>query len=356
MNKVNYIWSLLLIFISFAANGQNLEEEIGFKYVKAEYLMKTERMEEAIKELDEVIKASPLYKDALMLRASIRYKLGAFKGAKMDVLEAINLLGITPDAAALLGKTEYALGNADAALNSLSAAIAMEVQDERIYELRAFIYEGNNQLLKACADWETATRLGSTRAAIKLKKLCGKVITKQDDPIIIVDNKDAQKDEEQNKDENVPPVKNTDDEVGSAEEEKETSNPQTNEDEIGQEQNEPVEEEYNMMLPPEDNTENIIEIDEDLSLTIYGQGLGKRKILDRPSILILSDESGSVTVEICVNENGKVDFAEYVPGKSSLTKNSLVSLAIRKSKEFWFGKSAYEKQCGYMVFNIKGSE
>ena len=356
MNKVNYIWSLILILSSFTAIGQNLEEEIGFKYVKAEYLMKTERMEEAIKELDAVIKASPTYKDALMLRANTRYKLGAFKGAKKDILEAINLLGITPEAAALLGKTEYALGNADASLNSLSAAISMNVQDERLFELRASIYEGQGKLLMACEDWEKAARMGSTRAAIKARKLCGTVITKKEDPVIITENDTPQKDRETDYETDETPVENNEDPIDQTNTEDNNTTPSNDDDDEVIFQEPDKEEEDDLMLPPEDNTENIIEIDEDLSLTIYGQGLGKRKILDRPSILILSDETGSVTVEICVNENGKVDFAEYVPNKSTLSKNSLVSLAIRKSKEFWFGKSAYEKQCGYLVFNIKGSE
>ena len=62
-----------------------------------------------------------------------------------------------------------------------------------------------------------------------------------------------------------------------------------------------------------------------------------------------------VTVEVCVNANGNVEYAEFVAAKSTLTQNSLVSLAIRKAKEFWFEDSDYPKQCGYIRFKIKGS-
>ena len=108
-------------------------------------------------------------------------------------------------------------------------------------------------------------------------------------------------------------------------------------------------------MPEEDNTPNEIEIDEDLILVIRGQGLGKRKILDQPNILILSDEDGVVSVDICVNKRGKVESAEFNSKLSTIAKKSLVSLAIRKSKDFWFEKNDYKEQCGVIMFKIKGS-
>ncbi len=379
MKHILFIFLALLGFLPTSI-GQNLDEEIGFKYVKAEYLLSTERMEDAISELNDIIKASPFYKDALILRAQTKYKLGAFKGAKDDVLMAIENNGVTVEAATLLGKTEYALGNRTAAINSLSAAIAMDVDDERVYELRANIHieDGNNDL--ACEDWSTASDMGSTKAAIELRKNCAhftskknrkknnsKVLNKDegssnhdtDSKVIVMENdklgkKEGSDDNEgstndDNNSEDDSNSDNTDDQSTTSNEE-DDENGSTDDDESN------MEDEEDENLPKEDNTENNIEIDEELSLSIYGQGLGKRRILDRPSILILSDKTGKVAVEICVNENGKVDYAEFNPSKSSLTKNSLVSLAIRKSKEFWFEKSDYKKQCGYIIFDIKGSE
>jgi len=105
-------------------------------------------------------------------------------------------------------------------------------------------------------------------------------------------------------------------------------------------------------LPPDDNTPNEIEIDEDLTLVIRGQGLGKRRVLDQPNILILSDEDGIVAVDICVNKRGKVETAEFNSKLSTIAKKSLVSLAIRKSKDFWFEKNDYKEQCGVIMFKI----
>ena len=110
-----------------------------------------------------------------------------------------------------------------------------------------------------------------------------------------------------------------------------------------------------LLIPDEDNTINSIVIDEELTLELFGQGLGKRRVLERPSILILAEKDGLVTVEICVNAEGRVDYAEFVASKSTLSQNSLVSLAIRKAKEFWFEDSDYPKQCGFIRFKIKGS-
>lgn len=353
------------------AFGQNIDEEIGFKYVKAEYLMSTERMEDAIKELNDIIKVSPAYKDALMLRAQTRYKLGAYKGAKDDALKSIDAIGITLSSASLLGKIENAVGNTQAALNSLSAAIALGSDDAKIFELRAAIYADDNKLLSACEDWNAAADLGSTKGAIAAKKNCGRTTKKPKKETKVIVESDSIPDEITEEENDAPttstndkgevilnaPQKKNDTETGddtTTSEDSGSTDTTATEDSSTDTMDEDIED--NSMIPEEDDTENVIEIDEDLTLRIYGQGIGKRKILDRPSILILSDQSGTVAVEVCINENGKIDYAEYDRSKSSLTKNSLVSLAIRKSKEFWFEKSDYQKQCGYILFEIKGSE
>lgn len=106
--------------------------------------------------------------------------------------------------------------------------------------------------------------------------------------------------------------------------------------------------------PEVDMSVNEIFIDEDLTLEIKN-GLGGRKILDQPNILILSDASGNVSVDICVNGNGKVTSAEFNKSESTISTQSLVSLAVRKSKEFWFKKSDSDNTCGTIVFKITGN-
>ena len=141
---------------------------------------------------------------------------------------------------------------------------------------------------------------------------------------------------------------NTDSDGGNTEEEPENADTTTEDEDA-------VEDKDEGNMPGEDNTLNEIEIDEDLTLIIRGQGLGKRKVLDQPNILILSDEDGTVSIDICVNKRGKVESAEFNSKLSTIAKKSLVSLAIRKSKDFWFEKNDYKEQCGVIMFKIKGS-
>lgn len=329
----------------FSLYSQNLESEIGFKFVKAEYLMDTERIEDAIKELNEVISKSPSYKNALYLRALAKYKLAAYKGAKADILQYIELNGVTQQAVNLLAKADYALKSYDAALNSLDVAIGLGDKDEKIYEMKAQIHFDRGEMLKACQTWEQAVKLGSTNATLNAKKYCGiRQEPNRSEPPVVVKGDNDSKDNDSSAESRDKSDDNTND-YDSNVENSDKSDADNNEDSTE------VEDERNVLL--EDNTVNTIVIDEDLSIEIYGQGLGLREIIDRPSILILAEQDGEVAVEFCVNDRGKVTFVEFYPAKSTLAQKSLVSLAIRKAKEFWFEKSDLEKQCGYMIFKIK---
>jgi len=93
-------------------------------------------------------------------------------------------------------------------------------------------------------------------------------------------------------------------------------------------------------------------IDEDLSV-IIGNGLGKRKLDSNPDIFMLSNESGKVVIDICVNNQGKVTSAELNKAQSDILKPGLTSLAIRKSKEFQFFTSFRDEQCGFLIYMIK---
>lgn len=333
---------------------QTLEEEIGFKYVKAEYLVGTERYEEAIKELNEVIKQNPNFKNALIIRGETKYKLAAYKGAKMDAMDYINNNGITGKAASLLGKADFAMNNFDAAFNSISAAISIGEKDVKLYEMRAEIYESRNQKISACEDWHAAAKLGSNKGAINARKNCG---IKLDPPT------ETKPTENQNDDSTVDNTDNTSDDAETTSPVDTSlikpgeviSNGTITNDTTVIKKTQTESEEEGLLIPEADDTVNSVVIDEELTLDIYGEGLGKRAVLQKPSILILAEKDGVVTIEICVNQKGMVDYAEFVSSKSSLTQNSLVSLAIRKAKEFWFEDSDYPKQCGYISYKIKGS-
>lgn len=379
MNR--FLLALALCLFSIAlAKAQNLEEEVEFNYIKAKYLLDTERYEDAIKAFTKIINDQKDFKDALLLRAKAKYAMAAYSGTKKDVLLYAASKGMTGMAATLLGKADYRMGRTDAAINSLSIAVMMnEEEDAQIPEFLGNLYEDKDQLLKACSYWQKATAMGSTKASIKAKKVCGDTYTKQEKPssipgktkINIPETTRKQRDEEQTS----TPIEmkdgtttggHLDDSLGKPTREDSTENGE--EGQVDEPTNDPLDtntedsdgstvedpEEYDRM-PSEDNTPNEIEIDSDLTLVIRGQGLGKRKVLDQPNILILSDEDGIVAVDICVNKRGKVESAEFNSKLSTIAKKSLVSLAIRKSKDFWFEKNDYKEQCGVIMFKIKGS-
>jgi len=104
---------------------------------------------------------------------------------------------------------------------------------------------------------------------------------------------------------------------------------------------------------PVDNAVNEIVVDDDLTLIIR-DGLGSRELMQQPNILILADEGGTVAIDIVVNERGRVSSAELNQAASTLATPSIISLATRKAKEFWFEKSEYDDMEGTIHFVISG--
>jgi tetratricopeptide (TPR) repeat protein len=359
MKKVLVVLSIMM-FNSILLVSQTLDEEIGFKLVKADYLLTTERFEDAVRELNDVIKTNPAFKNAMLLRAETKFKLAAFKGAKADALEAINLNGITGRAAAVLGKADHALNNQENALNSISAAIALGEKDAKLFELRAEIYEIKGQKGNACEDWQMAAKMGSSKGSINARRVCGQqdthstpsttpsttVVTppatesktEVDEPITTANTP------------NTDTIK-TNTNSGPASQSEGTES--TTSASVGADSTAVVVDDPT--IPKEDDTVGEVVIDDELTLNIFGMGLGKRKLMEKPNILILSEKDGTVAIEVCVNAEGRVSAAEFIGIKSTISQASLVSLAVRKAKELWFEKSIYTNQCGYIHFVIKGS-
>ena len=382
MNK--FILILLVSIFSFnIGSSQSIDEEIEFKYIKAKYLLDTERYEDAIKAFTSIIKQDSKYNDVLIQRAKAKYAMAAYKGTKKDVLLFAESSGMNAEALLLLGKADYQLGNSDAAVNSLSVASQILEDDPQIFEFLGNIYEESENLDKACIAWRRAAKMGSSKARISAKKACGNVEDKTKTKIKKTKSKieessipttnrverptsgekaeekvDTRTEQQKRRDAD-DSLSNPKKDTSKSEEDKDNqsnSNPDpegTDAEESDMDEDESVDDDANM--PGEDNTPNKLIIDEDLTLIIRGQGLGRRKVLDQPNILILSDEDGTVSIDICVNKRGKVESAEFNSKLSTIAKKSLVSLAIRKSKDFWFEKNDFKEQCGVIMFKIKGS-
>lgn len=372
---------LILLFlgitsIALISKAQPVEDELGFKYVKAKYLMETERYEDAIKAFTAIVKEDSKYEEALLYRAEAKYKIAAYKGTKKDILEFISYKGISDKALVLLGKSFYKLGDNTAALNTLLTASSASL-DTQVFEFLGNIYQENGKLLKACKIWEEGAELGSSKCESKSRKICGstrptsskkpteKASKKQNtdgglgnrkDDILSSGTRHSDKDIKGNKTEE----ENEDGVLSSGTRRSDTDIDMTgtssnNSEETNDKEDEEAKKEIENSsgYPIDDDTPNKIEIDEELDIIIYGNELGRRKVLDQPNILILSEDIGQVAIDICINKRGKVESAEYNGELSSIKKQSLITLAIRKAKDFWFEKSDYKEQCGVMIFDKK---
>ena len=73
------------------------------------------------------------------------------------------------------------MNNAEAALNSLLVASMVNNEDAQVVEFIGNIYEEKDQLLMACEFWQKAANMGSSKARIKSKKVCGSTIPDKED-------------------------------------------------------------------------------------------------------------------------------------------------------------------------------
>ncbi len=319
---------LFLSILAVSSFAQPVEDEVGFIYVKAEYLYQTERYHEAIDQYSSIISQDPSYEDALVKRASSKYMLGNYSGAKEDITMSISHLGISQEAIRILGLSDYGLGNYKAAAGSLALSYAHKNADLLVAEGLAQSYYETDRSSKACKVAKKAKSLGSTKAGSWERKYCNQ--SSKSDEVV-----SAPKSGKKTK----APKKKSDAEIDIMDSEDQV---------LIEDSEEEVKDEIVV-----DDTETRIDIDEDLQLVIKN-GLGSRKIMDKPNILILSDQTGDVAVDVCVSKAGRVESAELNVAESSIETQSLQNLAIRKAKEFWFERMGTKPICGTIVFEIKG--
>lgn len=351
---MKYIYTVILLGITLTAFSQDVEDEIGFVYLKAEYLLETQRYADAIKQYGVVIRKQPDYKDALVKRAKAKYEMASFRGVKEDLMNYIKYKGASLEATRLLGLTDYRQGNHEAALNSLNTLMACGTTDAELYFVRAECYLALDLFQDACGNWQKAAAMGYNKASLQANKYCQDVVantpstgtkpqggstsgqtkpTTQSGPITKPTKPTTQP---------VPTKPGTS-----------SGTTGTNNTQVPGTQSPADEVVITKPVQPVDNSVNEIVVDEDLTL-ILKNGIGGRKLLQQPNILILADEGGLVSVDVTVNDRGRIDAAEFNAATSTLQTQSIVSLAVRKAKEFWFEKSEWPQTEGTIVFKISG--
>ena len=326
--------------------SQDVESELGFVYMKAEYLLETQRYGEAIEEYTKVISQDPTYQDAYSKRAEAKYALKSYRGVKNDILELISIKGADANSVRLLGLAESQLGNHVPAINSLMLAQRLFPKETQIVTaLATSAYEANDQsackVLQSKAGNNTVSKyLATVCNAVAEKPGRTKKPSKTKNPKTPKPNSTGnQPTSGTSKGGRVDDVITVD--PGTSQQQQEIPNTPTGKDVVDDQG------------PGEiiDDTVNTIVIDEDLTV-IVKNGIGSRMIVDQPSILLLSEKSGEVTVDICISKAGRVESAKINESQTTINTQSLKSLALRKAKEFWFGRG--EEQCGTIVLQING--
>jgi tetratricopeptide (TPR) repeat protein len=342
---------ILLSFLSISVFAQDLEDDPEFGALKAEFLMQKGRFEDAIKVLNDVLKKDPENQTYILIRAEAKYALGAYKGAKKDAMSYIETSGINEKLCYVMGRTELAMGNPKAAIGYLEALIGWNDSEADYYLQRGNAYWELEEEELACADWHKALRMGSDYAAHKARTYCPRIrIPIETKPAEDNSDDEVEDTDRTNPDKQIPPYDQGDNQEDTSDYPSDnTSDDQSNDDPVVDDtQEEEIPEE------PIDNTINRIYIDEDLTIEIR-DGIGSREVRELPDMLILSDKSGVVAVDICVDKYGEVREAVVNRDKSTIYTISLVNLALRKSKEIYFERTWKKEQCGSIYFNIKGS-
>lgn len=374
------IISVLLISLFLGSlQAQVNRSEIEKATRKGVEMISKGNFEDAIKVFNDVIKKDPNMGKAILYRARTKYELGAYKGTKKDCFNYMDRFGIDAEVAGLLGKAEKATENFKPALAYLKVALMFEPEGIEYLMDRAEIFYNLGLDDQACADWNKAAENGSEAAQRKLDRYCKSYLRKKaKEEATAQENANASNDNSSDNAgettkttttevEDIPVVNNNSGKVeqpndasnsaGSTDTASDTSNDQTNTntntnntDNSSTTTEEEEEEQY-----PVDNSVQKIVIDEDLTI-IMANGIGNRAFRDKPDIMMLSDKSGEVTVNICVDRLGRVTSATLNEDQSTITVKSLVSLALRESSNLRFVSSSRKKHCGTITFVISSSE
>lgn len=342
--NLKYYTLVFLMAISTSIFSQALEEDISILYMKANVLYDSGRFDESVRMYNRILGDDDSYAAAYFMRGKAKYELGAHKGTKNDIIKFIELNGVTKEVIKIMSKVEYNLENYKAANNYVKTALELDPYDAEQYKIGGDIEKalGNNN--EACEMWYSASELGDSKSKSLLDRNCGIYMRMKKE------NRDR------NRNDNQRPNRNNREEDNTQSEDLDVSDIMSDDDDDDNSSDERDDNRGQTKVEaPDMDAIQEIEIDEDLSI-VLGNGLGKRKIENQPDIFMIANESGRVVIDVCVDGRGKVKLAELNRDQTSLHKAGLVSLALRKSKEFSFFPSFRTEQCGQFIFMISGGQ
>ena len=332
MNLKFYI-SIFFMAITSSVFSQGLEDDLSILYMKANVLFDSGRFDESVRMYNRILGDDDSYAAAYFMRGKAKFELGAYKGTKNDILDFIEINGVTKDVIKLMSKTEYKLENFEAAKNYVTTALELDPYDAEQYKIAGDVESAVGNKNEACEMWYSASELGDSKSKKLLDSNCGIYMKMKKE-----NNERRRPSRNQ---ESTDRVNNTEEDVVDLGEAMEDDMMENGGD--------------TKVEAPDMDAINEIAIDDELSIVI-GNGLGKRKVENQPDIFMLANESGRVVIDVCVNGRGKVVSAEINNGQTTINKGGLVSLAIRKSKEFSFFPSFRNEQCGQFIYMITGGQ
>ena len=340
--KFSFLLSVLVIG-STCLYSQDLDEDNNVLFLKANILHETSRYDEAIRLYNRILRDDPFFSRAFFMRGKSKYALGAFKGTKNDMMEYINQSGVDNEVLELMAETELKLENNVSALSYFKLLLVLRPYVGGYFAKAGNLLFENGDKNQACEYWIKGAKLGDATASKQATTRCA-----FDETIHLPQKVVSEKTEVETKDDDENEEMAVDDSVYDQNEEEEKTIEELGDEEI-------PESEISFEQEIDMEAEQTFAMDDELLIKITS-GLGSRKVEVHPNILMLSDRSGQVAVDICVNSEGKVTSAQVNSGLSSIFRTSLSSLAIRKAKDFIFIPSLRTEQCGIIYYIIDTSK
>lgn len=84
-----------------------------------------------------------------------------------------------------------------------------------------------------------------------------------------------------------------------------------------------------------------------------GGGLKGREVIYTPQLENTTGKSGTIRLNICVDNNGRLVRSTLQTDRSSTKDADLVAVATTLIKQYKFNNSASSRQCGYIIFEFK---
>ncbi len=136
--------------------------------------------ESALKCYDEAIVNDPLYAKGFYERSRLMHQyLNRFKSARDDIDIAINLDKTLPGAYSIRASLKMENQDYMEALTDLNIALELDPSDTHALFNRGIVYYNLGMKNKSCQDWSKASKLGNYKAIKYLNQYCSKMTSKK---------------------------------------------------------------------------------------------------------------------------------------------------------------------------------